>query len=68
MKGTDGFPGLSGQIHHVANPAQVLIKDLPRVREVDVRLFGTADAENEAALDQGIGVDGGVLPRGPEVA
>ncbi|MEO3942697.1 hypothetical protein V3C41_16615 [Paenarthrobacter nicotinovorans] len=52
----------------MANPAQVLIKDLPRVSQVDVRLFGAADAENEAALDQGIGVDGGVLPRGPEVA
>ena len=61
-----GSPGGRGKVHQVADPAQVLVEDLLGVGQVDVGLLGAADAEDVAALGEGIRLDGGVLAGGPQ--
>ncbi len=56
-----GSPQGAREIHHMADPAQVLVEDVGRIGQVDVGLLGAADAQHEAALGELIGLDHGML-------
>ena len=49
----DRLPFRSGEVHQVADAAQVLVEDFLGMRHVDVGLFGAADAEDIGAVDEG---------------
>ena len=47
-----GVPRGGRDVHDVADPPQVLVEDLLRVREVHVRLLCPVQAQHPAALDE----------------
>src|SRR5688572_23660993 len=68
MQCRDRLAPRGGQIHQMTDPAQVLVEDVLRVRQVDMRLFRPADAEHEAAVGVRVGFDDGVLAGAAQVA
>jgi hypothetical protein len=66
MERADRLAPRRGKIHHMADPAQIFIEDVPGVRQIDMGLLRPADAEHKAAVGEGIGFDRGMLAGGPE--